>query len=164
MRISIIVFLVKGFERFYDCLYKFGIGYIAVKPFVQLVSKRFRHLERYLRHNEGRGVYGIRPDHRHGNERTAVKRCLRQKSENLKLVEELAHCLACPVPTVGQVCNRDYELAGFQIECLSIGRLIRGLCFRDIVQKVEIGTDPRSTELGGYCEVVQNLRCEPHVP
>lgn len=38
MRTGFIVLLVKGFERFYDCLYKLGIGYIAVKPFVHLAG------------------------------------------------------------------------------------------------------------------------------
>lgn len=33
-----IVFLVKGFERFSECLYKLRIGYIAVKSFVHLVG------------------------------------------------------------------------------------------------------------------------------
>ena len=32
------VFLVKGFERFFDCLYKLGIGDVAVKPFVHLAG------------------------------------------------------------------------------------------------------------------------------
>lgn len=38
MRTGFIVFLVKGFERFYDCLYKLGIGYIAVAPLIYLAE------------------------------------------------------------------------------------------------------------------------------
>lgn len=38
MRTGFIIFLVKGFKRFSDCLYEFRIGDVTVKPFVHLVG------------------------------------------------------------------------------------------------------------------------------
>lgn len=38
MRTGFIVFLVKGFERFFKCLSKLGIDDVAVKPFVHLAG------------------------------------------------------------------------------------------------------------------------------
>lgn len=38
MRTGFIIFLVKGFERFSDCLCEFGIGDVTVKPFIHFAG------------------------------------------------------------------------------------------------------------------------------
>lgn len=43
MRTDIIVFLVKGLERFFKCVSKLGIGDVAVQPFVHLAGKALFH-------------------------------------------------------------------------------------------------------------------------